>query len=57
MGGAILVHFTPKGETVNSQNCCDVTKETEARNLKISAVQNWLKTRAKKFFPTELKNL
>jgi hypothetical protein len=22
--GAILVHFTPKGETVNSQNYCDV---------------------------------
>jgi len=24
MEGAILVHFTPKGETVNSQNYCDV---------------------------------
>jgi len=24
MEGAILVHFTPKGEIVNSQNCCDV---------------------------------
>jgi hypothetical protein len=21
---AVLVHFTPKGETVSSQNCCDV---------------------------------
>jgi hypothetical protein len=24
--GAILVHFTPKGETVNSQNYCDVLR-------------------------------
>jgi hypothetical protein len=24
MEGAIFVHFTPKGETVNSQNYCDV---------------------------------
>jgi hypothetical protein len=24
MEGAILVHFTPKGGTVNSQNYCDV---------------------------------
>jgi hypothetical protein len=26
MEGAILVHFTPKGETVNSQNYCDVLR-------------------------------
>jgi hypothetical protein len=26
MAGVILVHFTPKGETVNSQNYCDVLK-------------------------------
>jgi hypothetical protein len=31
MEGMILVHFTLKGETVNSQNYCDVlTNETEA---------------------------
>jgi hypothetical protein len=27
MEGAILVHFTPKGETVNSQNYCDVLQK------------------------------
>jgi hypothetical protein len=49
MKGAILVHFAPKGETVNSQNYCDVlTNETEARNLKISPVKNWLKTQPEK---------
>jgi hypothetical protein len=26
MEGALLVHFTPKGETVNSQNYCDVLR-------------------------------
>jgi hypothetical protein len=26
MEGTILVHFTPKGETVNSQNYCDVLR-------------------------------
>jgi len=26
MQDVILVHFTPKGETVNSQNCCDVLR-------------------------------
>jgi hypothetical protein len=26
MEGAILAHFTPRGETVNSQNCCDVLR-------------------------------
>jgi len=26
MEGAILVHFTPEGETVNSQNYCDVLR-------------------------------
>jgi hypothetical protein len=26
MEGVILVHFTPKGETVISQNCCDVLR-------------------------------
>jgi hypothetical protein len=26
MKGAILVHFTPKGETVDSQNYCDVLR-------------------------------
>jgi hypothetical protein len=26
MQGAILVHFTPKGETVNSQNYCDLLR-------------------------------
>jgi histone-lysine N-methyltransferase SETMAR len=26
MEAAILVHFTPKGETVNSQNYCDVLR-------------------------------
>jgi hypothetical protein len=24
--GAVLIHFTPKGETVNSQNYCDVLR-------------------------------
>jgi hypothetical protein len=24
--GAILVHFTPKGKTINSQNYCDVLR-------------------------------
>jgi hypothetical protein len=26
MEGVILVHFTPKGETVNSHNYCDVLR-------------------------------
>jgi hypothetical protein len=26
MEGVILVHFTPKGHTVNSQNYCDVAQ-------------------------------
>jgi len=26
MEGVILVHFIPKGETVNSQNYCDVLR-------------------------------
>jgi hypothetical protein len=26
MEGAILVHFTPKGEIINSQNYCDMAK-------------------------------
>jgi hypothetical protein len=26
--GTILVYFTPKGQTVNSQNCCDVLRTT-----------------------------
>jgi hypothetical protein len=33
MEGAILVHFIPKDETVNSQNYCGVlTKDTEAHD-------------------------
>jgi hypothetical protein len=28
MEDAILVNFIPKGETVNSQNCCDVLRTT-----------------------------
>jgi hypothetical protein len=47
----VLVNFTPKGETVNSQNYCDLLKnETEVHDPKISAVQNWLKTQTKTFF-------
>jgi hypothetical protein len=51
MEGVILVHFTPNGETVNSQNYCDVLPNgTETRDLKTGAVQNWLKTQTKNFF-------
>jgi hypothetical protein len=35
MEGVILVHFTPRAETVNRT-------KTEARELKTGAVQNWL---------------
>jgi hypothetical protein len=37
MGRAILVHFTPKGETVNSQNYCDVLRA----KLKTRIYKNW----------------
>jgi hypothetical protein len=56
MESAILVHVTPKDETVNSQDYCDVLYERNwARDLKIGAVKNWLKTQPKTFFLTVLK--
>jgi hypothetical protein len=51
MKGAILVYFTPKGETVSSQ----MKEALRGRRFSsdeevIGAVQNWLKTQPKNFF-------
>jgi hypothetical protein len=57
MEDAIFVHFTPKGETVNSQNYCDMftpMKESlrgrrfSSNEEVIGVVQNLLKTQKKK---------
>jgi hypothetical protein len=62
MEGSILVYFTPKGETVNSQNCCDVNSKQALRGRRflsdeevIGAVQNCLKTQRKKTFSDGIK--
>jgi hypothetical protein len=46
MEDAILVHFTPEGESVNSQNYY------EAHDQKSDVVQNWLETKPRNFFLT-----
>jgi hypothetical protein len=52
MEGAILVHFTPKGETINSQNNCNM----------LQMKQNWcsaklVKDITKNLFSNRIKNL
>jgi hypothetical protein len=59
LGYAILVHFIPKGETVNSQNDCDVlrTKLKPAIRSKGRGKLgfNLLKTQPKNFFSDGIK--
>jgi len=64
MEGAILIHFTPKGETVNRSDFHKFGPMKEAvRERRFSSdevideVQNWLKKQPKNFFLTEFKNL
>jgi hypothetical protein len=59
MEGATLVHFTPKGETVNRLPYVRPSERGRfSSDEVIRAVKNWSKTRPKEtFFLTELKNL
>jgi hypothetical protein len=58
MEGAILVHFTPKGETVNSQNYCDVLRtKLKPAIQKLARCKIRYRRNQKTFFLTELKKL
>jgi hypothetical protein len=59
--GVILVHLTPKGETVvRFPHVCPNEKALQGRRFssdeEVSAAQNWLKTHSKNFFLMELQN-